>query len=148
MGGRELEKTQRRTRKKGSNRLCLTPPRNLPLLPEPKKARYELSSEDAAKKLGTPIDKGLTAAEACRQPAASEYGRNILKEEKEKPAWLRFLEQYKSYMQIVLVIAAVVSLIIHEYNTFVLLLLLTIFNAILSYHQEAKAAARSPPLTR
>ena len=39
------------------------------------------------------------------------YGRNILEEEKEKPAWLRFLEQYKSYMQIVLVIAALVSLV-------------------------------------
>jgi Ca2+-transporting ATPase len=100
---------------------------------------YGLSSEDAAKKLGTTIEKGLTASEAASR--LKTYGRNILKEEKEKPAWLRFLEQYKSYMQIVLVIAALVSLFIQEYTTFYLLIFLTIFNALLGYHQEAKAAA-------
>ena len=77
-----------------------------------------------------------------------KYGRNILKEEKEKPAWLRFLEQYKSYMQIVLVIAALVSLFIQEYNTFFLLIILTIFNALLGYHQEAKAAASIAALNK
>src|SRR5512139_3516900 len=80
---------------------------------------YGLSSEDAAKKLGTTIEKGLSSSEAASRLAT--YGRNILEEEKEKPAWLRFLEQYTSYMQIVLVIAALVSLFIQEYSTFYLL---------------------------
>ena len=44
-------------------------------------------------------------------------------------------------MQIVLVVAAVVSLIIGEYRTFVGLTLLTVFNAWLGYHQEGKAEA-------
>jgi Ca2+-transporting ATPase len=107
---------------------------------------YGLSSEDAAKKLGTTIEKGLTASEAASR--LKTYGRNILKEEKEKPAWLRFLEQYKSYMQIVLVIAALVSLFIQEYTTFYLLIFLTIFNALLGYHQEAKAAASIAALNK
>ncbi|MGB9175294.1 MAG: HAD-IC family P-type ATPase [Methanoregula sp.] len=107
---------------------------------------YGLRSEDAAKNLGTTIDRGLSAAEAASR--LKTYGRNILKEEKEKPAWLRFLEQYTSYMQIVLVIAALVSLFIQEYNTFWLLIILTIFNALLGYHQEAKAAASVAALNR
>ena len=90
--------------------------------------------------------KGLTASEAASR--LQIYGRNILEEEKEKPAWLRFLEQYKSYMQIVLVIAALVSLFIQEYKTFYLLLFLTIFNALLGYHQEAKAAASIAALNK
>ena len=51
-------------------------------------------------------------------------------------------------MQIVLVIAALVSLFIQEYTTFLLLLLLTIFNSLLSYHQEAKAAASIAALNK
>jgi len=107
---------------------------------------YELGSEEAARKLGTTLDKGLIAAEAATR--LKSYGRNILEEEKEKPAWLRFLEQYTSYMQIVLVIAAIVSLFIREYRTFFLLLILTVFNAMLGYRQEAKAAASVAALNR
>jgi len=107
---------------------------------------YGLSSEEAAKKLGTTIEKGLSAPEAANR--LHSYGRNILEEEKEKPTWLRFLEQYKSYMQIVLVIAAIVSLFILEYRTFYILILLTIFNAFLGYRQEAKAAASIAALNK
>ncbi|MDD1709949.1 MAG: ATPase, partial [Methanoregulaceae archaeon] len=107
---------------------------------------YALSREEVAKDLGVSVEKGLSAAETVAR--IGKYGKNILEEEKEKPAWIRFLEQYKSYMQIVLVIAAIVSLFIAEYSTFVLLLLLTIFNAALGFHQEAKAAASVAALNK
>lgn len=107
---------------------------------------YGLDGNEAAKKLGTDPEKGLSAAEASRR--LEVYGRNVLEEEKEKPIWLRYLEQYTSYMQIVLVIAAIVSLFIREYHTFLLLFLLTIFNANLGYRQEAKAAASVAALNR
>ena len=51
-------------------------------------------------------------------------------------------------MQIVLVIAAFVSLYIQEYHTFLLLLILTVFNASLGYRQEAKAAASVAALNK
>jgi Ca2+-transporting ATPase len=107
---------------------------------------YGISGNEAAEKLGTDPEKGLSAAEAARR--LEVYGKNILEEEKEQPAWLRFLEQYTSYMQIVLVIAAIVSLFIREYRTFLLLFLLTVFNANLGYRQEAKAAASVAALNR
>jgi len=113
---------------------------------EDKQAWYSLNKEDVAKILGVTIDNGINTAEA--QIRIKSYGRNILEEEKEKSAWIRFFEQYKSYMQIVLVIAALVSLFIKEYSTFLLLLILTLFNASLGFRQEAKAAASIAALNK
>ncbi len=49
-------------------------------------------------------------------------------------------------MQIVLVVAAVVSVLIGEYRTGIALVLLTLFNAWLGYHQEGKAEAAAASL--
>ncbi|MCE5214775.1 MAG: HAD-IC family P-type ATPase [Methanobacterium sp.] len=103
-----------------------------------KEAWYTLSKDDASKKLGVSPKDGLNSTEAAKR--LKSYGPNILEEEKEKPGWRKWLEQYKAYMQIVLVIAAIVSLFIAEYRTFLLLLLLTVFIANLGYRQEAKAS--------
>src|SRR5690242_9231800 len=80
---------------------------------------------------------GLAAARAAELLAAN--GPNALPEEKPKPGWRRFLEEYRSYMQIILVAAAVVSLAIKEWSTAVLLLLLTVLNAVVGMRQEGKA---------
>ena len=111
-----------------------------------KQAWYAISKEDVAKNLGVSVEQGLSSAEAATR--IKSYGRNVLAEEKEESAWLRFLEQYKSYMQIVLVLAAIVSLFIAEYSTFFGLILLTIFNAALGFRQEAKAAASVAALNK
>jgi Ca2+-transporting ATPase len=107
---------------------------------------YQQSKEDALKNLGVDSKKGLNSAEAAAR--IKKYGRNVLDEEKEEPFWIRFLEQYKSYMQIVLVIAAIVSFFITEYSTCILLIILTLFNASLGFRQEAKAAASVAALNR
>ena len=59
--------------------------------------------------------RGLSAAEVSQR--LQTYGPNALAEAKPVPVWQRFLKQYKEYMQIVLVGAAIVSLLIHEYVT-------------------------------
>src|SRR5262249_52666053 len=56
-----------------------------------------------------------------------------------KPGWLRFLAQYRSYMQLILVAAAVVSMAIAQWGTAVLLLALTLLNAVVGMRQEGKA---------
>jgi len=43
-----------------------------------------------------------------------------------EPGWRRFLDQYRCYMQLILVGTAVVSLVIKEWSTGVLLLILTL----------------------
>ncbi len=107
-------------------------------------AWYALSAEEAAAKLAVDPAAGLTATEA--QQRLQKYGPNVLAEAKAEPGWKQFFKHYTDYMQIVLVVAAVVSLIIGEYRTFVGLLLLTIFNAWLGYHQEGKAEAAAAAL--
>ena len=71
---------------------------------------YARTPAEIASELGVDPAVGLTAARAAELLAAN--GPNALPEEKPKPGWRRFLEQYRSYMQIILIVAAVVSLLI------------------------------------
>lgn len=82
-------------------------------------------------------DAGLPAARVTELLAA--HGPNALPEEKPPPAWRRFLDQYRSYMQIILVAAAVVSFLIAQWSTGILLVLLTLLNAVVGLRQEGKA---------
>ena len=75
--------------------------------------------------------KGGGAAEGGRPECAAE--------EKLTPGWRRFLDQYRSCMQLILVGAAIVSLVIKEWSTGVLLLVLTLLNAVVGLRQEGKA---------
>jgi P-type Ca2+ transporter type 2C len=98
---------------------------------------YARSPEEVAADLGVEPATGLSAARAAELLVAN--GPNALPEEKPKPGWRRFLEQYRAYMQIILIAAAVVSLIIKEWSTGVLLILLTVLNAVIGMRQEGKA---------
>ncbi len=80
---------------------------------------------------------GRSTARAAELLAAD--GPNALPEERPKPGWRRFLDEYRSYMQIILVGAAVVSLLVKEWSTGVLLVVLTVVNAVVGLKQEGKA---------
>jgi Ca2+-transporting ATPase len=105
---------------------------------------YALTPEEVCAQLEVDPAHGLTAAEA--QSRLQKHGPNALAEAKAAPVWKRFLKHYTDYMQMVLVVAAVVSLLIAEYRTGVMLILLTLFNAWLGYHQEGKAEAAAAAL--
>ena len=105
---------------------------------------YALSPAEVADRLKVDPETGLSPDQAAQR--LQEHGPNALAEAKAEPVWKKFLKQYKEYMQIVLVGAAVVSLLIGEYVTGVGLLLLTLFNAWLGYHQEGKAEAAAAAL--
>jgi Ca2+-transporting ATPase len=81
----------------------------------------------------------LSADEARQR--LQQYGPNALAETKKEPAWRAFLRQFQDYMQIMLLVAAVLSLITTNRPTAILLILLVLFNAILGYNQEGKAEA-------
>ncbi|MFB7334773.1 cation-translocating P-type ATPase [Streptomyces adustus] len=98
---------------------------------------YARSPEEVVRALGVDPAVGLSAAKAAELRTA--HGPNALPEEARTPAWRRFLGQYRSYMQIVLVVAAVVSLLIKEWTTAVLLFALTLLNAVVGLRQEGKA---------
>src|SRR3954470_24009102 len=105
--------------------------------PSTEGAWYARSPADIAQALGVDPDVGLTGAVAAERLRAN--GPNALPEERSKPGWLRFLEQYRSYMQIILVAAAIVSAVIQEWGTAVLLVALTVLNSVVGLRQEGKA---------
>ncbi len=98
---------------------------------------YSLSPEDVAQKLQVDPAAGLGAAKAAE--LLQKNGPNALPAEKAKPGWRRFLEEYTSYMQIILVVAGVVSLVIGEWSTGGLLFFLTVLNAVVGLREEGKA---------
>ncbi len=100
---------------------------------------YARSGEQVAADLGVDPAVGLTEARAAQLLASN--GPNALPEEKPTPTWRRFLDQYRSYMQIILIAAAVVSLAITAWSTAILLLVLTVLNAVIGMRQEGKAAS-------
>ena len=107
-------------------------------------AWWALPVDEVTQRLGVDPVRGLTELEAERRLGAS--GPNAIAEEPPEPIWKQFLKHYADYMQIVLVVAAIVSLLIGEWGTAVGLALLTLFNAWLGYHQEGKAHAAAAAL--
>jgi P-type Ca2+ transporter type 2C len=105
--------------------------------PPPRPDWYARPARDVTSSFAVDPAAGLTTAKAAELLAAN--GPNALPEEKPRPMWLRFLDEYRSYMQIVLLGAAVVSLVISEWSTAVLLFLLTLVNAVGGLRQEGKA---------
>jgi P-type Ca2+ transporter type 2C len=101
---------------------------------------YTLTPEAVGKELGVDPEKGLSAAEAKQRQ--QKYGPNVLAEKKKKSGLQSFLEQYQDLMQFVLLGAAVVNQIFtQEWGTTLVLVGLTVFNAILGMRGEAKAEA-------
>ncbi|QUQ64160.1 cation-translocating P-type ATPase [Kutzneria sp. CA-103260] len=98
---------------------------------------YARTAEETTAAFGVDPARGLSAARAAELLRAN--GPNALPEEKPRPGWLRFLEEYRSYMQIILVVAAVVSLAIQQWTTAILLAVLTVLNAVVGLRQQGKA---------
>jgi Ca2+-transporting ATPase len=98
---------------------------------------YALSPDAVATRLDVNLASGLCADDVTA--LLTERGPNSLPAEKSIPGWRRLSAQYRSYMQIILLGAAIVSLAIQEWSTGVLLLLITVLNAVVSLRQEGKA---------
>ncbi|MYW63351.1 HAD-IC family P-type ATPase [Streptomyces sp. SID8379] len=98
---------------------------------------YTRSAESVAGELGVDPALGLSAARAAAR--LTDDGPNALPQERTSGALARFLGQYTSYMQMILVAAAAVSFVIQEWGTAVVLLALTVLNAVIGLRQEGKA---------
>ena len=100
-------------------------------------AWYALSGDEVTARLGVDPTAGLAAARAAELLAKN--GPNALPVEKPPSAIGRFLAEFTSYMQIILVGAAVVSLVIQQWATAIVLIVITLFNALVGLRQQGKA---------
>jgi P-type Ca2+ transporter type 2C len=98
---------------------------------------YALAPGDVAGRLGVDVATGLSAARAAE--LLKQNGPNALPAEPTVPGWHRFLAQYRSYMQIILVAAALASMLIGEITTGIAVLAITAFNALGGMRQQGKA---------
>jgi Ca2+-transporting ATPase len=98
---------------------------------------HALDASQVARDLEVETESGLTSSEA--EARLARDGPNELPAEKPPSAVRSFLGQYASYMQLILVGAAIVSLVIQEWGTAMLLLAITLLNAVVGLRQEGKA---------
>ena len=99
---------------------------------------YKLSKEAAAKELGASLD-GLSGSEAADR--LKKFGKNELAEEGKKSPLFVFLGQYKDFLVIILIIAAIISMALGDIESSVVILVVITINAILGTVQELKAEA-------
>jgi Ca2+-transporting ATPase len=102
-------------------------------------AWYALAPEEVAARQGVDTTRGLSGAEAASR--LSSIGPNKFAVAAVEPRWHAFLRQYRDPMQIVLLVAGIGSIYpLHELGTGVVLIFLTLFNAVMGLNQEGKAA--------
>ena len=100
------------------------------------RAWYQMSDEEAlqAQSVGK---EGLTAAQV--EERTREHGKNVLQETKKKSAFQVFLEQFKDLLVIILIVAALISMVSGNVESTVVIFAVIIMNAILGTIQHEKA---------
>jgi Ca2+-transporting ATPase len=81
--------------------------------------------------------QGLSSEEAARR--LGEYGPNELTEKKKKIPFIMFLDQFRDFMILVLIAAAVVSGFIGEVSDTIAIIVIVVLNAFVGFIQEYRA---------
>ncbi|MBL8449526.1 MAG: cation-translocating P-type ATPase [Dechloromonas sp.] len=102
-------------------------------------AWHTLSTEAVAEALATDVKRGLTGAEAARRLAL--HGTNRLAQKPPRPVWLKFLDQFRSLLVLILLCAAVLAGMIGDLTDAAVIAFVVLLNACLGFLQEHRAEA-------
>ena len=97
---------------------------------------HQLNTEKVFEVTGS-SPEGVSAETAKQR--IGEFGVNALEGKKKKPVWLFFINQFKDFMILVLVAAAIISGIVGEVTDTVIILVIVVLNAIVGFVQEYRA---------
>ncbi len=97
---------------------------------------YNRSASEILEKFNTSLD-GLSSIES--QQRLDKYGQNELQEKKKIPAWMLFLHQFRDFMIIVLLAAAVLSGIMGDITDTIIILIIVVLNAVIGFVQEYRS---------
>jgi len=100
---------------------------------------HTLATDEVTQRLETNPQSGLSMDEARQR--LERHGFNRLKEKPKRPAWMKFLDQFKDLLVIVLLGAAVLAGAVGDIKDAVVILVVVVFNAILGFYQEHRAEA-------
>lgn len=81
--------------------------------------------------------EGLSLAESEKR--LHSHGPNALKEKEKSPAWMLFLAQFKDFMIVILIVAAVLSGLMGDLTDTIIILVIILLNAIVGFVQEYRA---------
>lgn len=112
---------------------------------------YRSGVEQVASELGTDLRDGLSSEEAAKR--LEEYGYNEFGETAHKSLAVKFLNQFKSFMIIVLIFAGIISGVVGYLNgegftDAIIILAIVILNAVIGVVQESKAEKSLDALKR
>lgn len=105
---------------------------------------YSQKADELLQALSSDRQNGLSSDEVLARK--EKYGENRLREKKKKSTLLRFLDQFKDAMILILIAAAVISFVVvcieknwSELFEPALIVLIVILNAVMGVYQEGKA---------
>ena len=98
---------------------------------------HTLSTNEVLHSLSTDHETGLPQTEVEKR--LTRYGANGLIEKPPHSAWGLLLSQFKSFLIIVLLAAAILAAVIGDLKDGIVILVVVFINALLGFHQEFKA---------
>ena len=106
------------------------------------KSWFNKTSQEVEQELKTDYQKGLSNSQV--QENIKKYGLNELQEKKKDSLLKKFLEQFKDFSIIVLIIAAIVSGVVgvaqgEGFTDTIIILIVVLLNAVIGVAQESKA---------
>ena len=103
-----------------------------------KKYWHNITIEKIVKLLKSDIENGLNDEEIISRQ--ERFGKNKLPQEKPLSKFKIFLEQFKSPMVYILLLAGIVTLLLKEYTDFIVISVAVVLNTIIGYIQESKSS--------
>ncbi|UOA08389.1 calcium-translocating P-type ATPase, PMCA-type [Methylobacter sp. S3L5C] len=100
-------------------------------------AWYILSVKEVLHKLTSDLATGLTKVAATER--LQDYGPNQLTEKPPRSLWVLLLSQFKSFLILALIAAAIIAAIIGDLKDGIVILVVVIINALLGFYQEFQA---------
>ncbi|UCF28631.1 MAG: HAD-IC family P-type ATPase, partial [Chloroflexota bacterium] len=98
---------------------------------------YQVESSKVVDEIKSNVDQGLSNEEASHR--LEHYGFNELVETGRKSPWRILWEQMTSIMVVILIIAALISLVLGEYLDAIVITAIILINAAIGFQQEYKA---------
>lgn len=98
---------------------------------------YKKSIDKLKDELNVDITKGLSDNEVKKR--RDEFGENQLKSKAKVSLFKKFISQFKDFMVIILILAAIVSGLLGEISDSIIILIVVLLNAMLGVIQENKA---------